>query len=410
MSSEVLIYGRSITKAFPVDTAGPRLFWRALFGRPNVSSDEIEVLHGIDFDVRRGETVGIMGRNGAGKTTLLSLLSGVAQPTHGTIERNGKVAALLALTAGFHSNLTGRDNSKLFCSLQGLHGASADEKLVGIEQFAEVGDYFDMPLRTYSSGMQARVAFACAVHVNADVIVVDETLAVGDAAFRLKCYDRIRSMRASGQTFLLVSHSPNLIANYCTRGVVLERGRKVFDGSTPEAIGFYKRIRTELLDEETVQTRRVQLKTSETINTPALELQSIDAIVPQDPGIRVRMSATFKALREIDQATINIGLQNHEGIVVCQIDGNRAGVQVPSCSAGEVIAVEISLENRLTTGRYFASLLFSTQVGDVSKPIGLFQNVLQLDVIRSLSPFGGLVDLAMSVAASISPIEPSGVT
>src|SRR5256885_16493087 len=181
MSSDLLISARSIHKAFPLYTAAPRLFWKTLLGVRHATSDEIEVLHGIDLDVRRGETVGVMGRNGAGKTTLLPILSGIAQPSSGTLTKQGKVAALLALTASFHPNLTGRKNAQLFCSLQGIHGEAQLEKIARIEAFAGVGDYFDMPLRTYSSGMQARVAFAGAVHVDADVIVIDETLAGGGA-------------------------------------------------------------------------------------------------------------------------------------------------------------------------------------------------------------------------------------
>jgi ABC-type polysaccharide/polyol phosphate transport system ATPase subunit len=406
MSSDLLISARAIHKAFPLFTAAPRLFWSTLFGAPAAATDSIEVLHGIDLDIRRGETVGVMGRNGAGKTTLLSILSGIAQPSSGTVVKHGKVAALLALTASFHPNLTGRKNAQLFCSLQGIHGAAQVDKVAQIEAFAGVGDYFDMPLRTYSSGMQARVAFAGAVHVDADVIVIDETLAVGDAAFRLKCYDRIRAMRSAGQTFLLVSHSPNLIANFCTRGVVLEKGRKVFDGTTPDAIEHYKKIRTELLDDETVQTRNVQLAGDQPAGnqaaaSPAVALESIKADVPRSREEPLLIHAVLRALRDVENATINVGIRNHEGIVVSSVDGVRAGIQLPQMQSGQVIDLACRLDNRLSSGRYFVSLLVSVQVGDVNKPVGLFQNVLQLDVVRPASAHGGLVDLGLSVESNL---------
>ena len=402
MSSDLIISARCVRKSFPLVTGAPGKFWRALFGMPNTAADEIEVLHGIDLDVRRGETVGIMGRNGAGKTTLLSLLSGITQPSSGVVTRQAKIAALLALTAGFHPNLTGRENAKLFCALQGIYGDDQSDKITHIESFADIGDYFDMPLRTYSSGMQARVAFGCAVHVDADVIVIDETLAVGDAAFRLKCYDRLRAMRAAGQTFLLVSHSPNLIANFCTRGVVLEKGRKVFEGATPEAIEHYKKIRTELLDDETVQTRNVRLPGDPATKTsPAVALHSIEAAVPKSKEEPLVVRAVLRALREVNGATVNFGIRNHEGIVVSSVDGLRAGIQLPTAREGQLIDLSCVVDNRLTSGRYFFSLLVSVLVGDVSKPIGLFQNVLQLDVVRPAGAHGGLVDLGLKIDSSL---------
>ena len=188
-----------------------------------------------------------MGRNGAGKTTLLGILGNVIEPTEGTVERFGRIATLLGLTAGFNPNFTGRENAYLFCSIQGLSRRQTDERITNIEAFADLGRYFELPLRTYSSGMQSRLAFACAVHVAADLIIIDETLAVGDANFRMKCYDRIRQMKQEGQSFLLVSHNQNLLANFCTRGIVLEGGKKVFDGVTIEAVEVYKRIRTEAM-------------------------------------------------------------------------------------------------------------------------------------------------------------------
>jgi ABC-type polysaccharide/polyol phosphate transport system ATPase subunit len=228
MSSDVILRARNLSKVYAGSLHPTAALRMALFNSTGSKLDQYPVLNGIDLEIRRGETVGIMGRNGAGKTTLLGILGNVIQESEGAVERFGKIATLLGLSAGFNPNFSGRENAYIFCSIQGMAKKETDLQIANIENFAALGQYFEMPLRTYSSGMQSRLAFACAVHVQADLIIIDETLAVGDANFRMKCYDRIREMKSSGQTFLLVSHSQNLVANYCTRGVVHQctfRGR-----------------------------------------------------------------------------------------------------------------------------------------------------------------------------------------
>ena len=208
MSSDVLMIARDLVKVYSGTQHPLATLRQTLFGARSKNLDEYPVLHGIDLEIRRGETVGIMGRNGAGKTTLLGILGNVIQPTSGTVERYCRIATLLRLTAGFNANFSGRENAYLFCSIQGLDRAATDKRIDAREAFAELGRYFDLPLRTYSSGMQSRLAFSCAIHVDCDLIIIDETLAVGDANFRMKCYDRIRHMKEIGQTFLLVNQKP----------------------------------------------------------------------------------------------------------------------------------------------------------------------------------------------------------
>ncbi|UIJ87200.1 ABC transporter ATP-binding protein [Rhizobium leguminosarum] len=230
MSSDLLLEARGVSKSYSMSLSPRERFFEAVFGWTPDKPYHV-VLDNIDIEVRRGETLGIMGRNGAGKTTLLGILGNVIEPSSGSsITRYGTIAVLLAVGAGFNPQFTGRQNAELFCSLMGLSSVETAARMGAIIAFAELDDYFDMPLRTYSSGMMARLSFACAIHVDADIVIIDETLAVGDANFRVRCYDRIQQMQRNGQTFLLVSHSPNLVANFCTRTIVIEKGRKVFDG------------------------------------------------------------------------------------------------------------------------------------------------------------------------------------
>ena len=182
-------------------------------------------LRGVDFEVQKGETIGIVGRNGSGKSTLLQLACGILTPTEGTVEVHGRTAALLELGAGFNPEFSGRDNVFVNAAVLGLKRHETEERLDRIVAFAELSDFIDRPVRTYSSGMYVRLAFAVAVHVDPEVLVIDEALAVGDAAFQLKCIERMNEIRDRGTTILFVSHSAEQVKRFCDRALWLDRGR-----------------------------------------------------------------------------------------------------------------------------------------------------------------------------------------
>ncbi len=395
MSSDLLLRARNVTKVYPSARRPLALFWQALWGLPLNSADSVRVLNGIDLEIRRSETVGIMGRNGAGKTTLLAILGGVLQLTEGEVERFGKVSTLLGLTAGFNNYLTGRENAYQFASVQGFPKRDTDERIADIEAFAELGKYFDMPIRTYSSGMQARLAFSCAIHVDAELIIIDETLAVGDAAFRMKCYDRIKAMKRSGQTFLLVSHSPNLVANFCTRGVVIEQGTKCFDGAVFEAVEEYKRVRTISHDSDTVRGATVKQVASATGLEGALTLEKIK-LQPTVGSEEIKIVAVLSAKRDFELPVVNFGVRDQFGITVCAFSGADAPDRLASLKAGESRRLEFSLLRALLPGRYFFSAMTGEIVGDASKPQALYQNVVYFDVLGK-SHLTGIADLQLRV-------------
>jgi lipopolysaccharide transport system ATP-binding protein len=203
---------------------------------------EFWALRDVDLKVYPGETVGVIGRNGAGKSTLLQLISGIIEPTTGTVSVQGRVAALLELGAGFNPEFTGRENVYLKGSLLGMTRAQIAARFGDILAFSEIGDYIDQPVKTYSSGMFVRLAFAVSVFSEPDVLIVDEALAVGDMYFQRKCQQRIKELQAAGCTLLLVTHSVDSIARLCDRGVILEAGRKCFDGPVREAVAAYMRL------------------------------------------------------------------------------------------------------------------------------------------------------------------------
>lgn len=240
MSGPIAIRARSLGKAFriygqPVD----RLF--ELFTRKPRHSVFV-ALHGVDLEIGRGETVGIVGRNGSGKSTLLQLIAGTLQPTRGTVEVHGRIAALLELGSGFNPEFTGRENVFLNGQVMGLRRHEVEERLERIEQFADIGTFIDQPVRTYSSGMLVRLAFAVAINTDPDILIIDEALAVGDEAFQRKCFARLEDIKARGATILFVSHAAASVVNLCDRAILLDNGEMLMAGRPKNVIALYQRL------------------------------------------------------------------------------------------------------------------------------------------------------------------------
>ena len=208
-------------------------------------------INNVSFDIKKGETVALFGRNGAGKSTILKMITGVAFPTKGDIAVNGRVSALLELTAGFDLEFTGRENIYLRGQLLGLQNDEIKKIEPEIVDFADIGVYMDQPVRTYSSGMKARLGFAINVNINPEILIVDEALSVGDKAFRVKCTDKIHELVADrGVTFLFVTHSTKTAIDFCDRGIVMKSGKMLFDGDIQEAADYYDGMVQKEIDEK----------------------------------------------------------------------------------------------------------------------------------------------------------------
>ncbi len=206
------------------------------FGRSNKHKDDFWALRDVSFSIEAGTTIGLLGANGSGKSTLLKVIGGIIDPTEGYVERRGRLAALLELGAGFHPDLTGRENVYLNASILGLSRKQTDEYFASILEFSEIGDFIDTQVKFYSSGMYVRLAFSIAVHVDPDVLLVDEVLAVGDEPFQKKCMTKIKEFQREGRTIILVSHAAEQVSDLCDRVVVLSRGSVVYDGETAAGI------------------------------------------------------------------------------------------------------------------------------------------------------------------------------
>lgn len=236
--AEPIITFKNVSKTYILYKNDQARF-KALFIKPKNPKTN-RALNNVTFEIYRGESVGIVGDNGAGKSTLLKMITGVAFPDEGEIIVNGKVAALLELTAGFSMEMTGRENIYLKGYILGLEDEYIKQIEENIIEFAELGDYIDQPVRTYSSGMKMRLGFAINVNIEPDVLVVDEALAVGDATFKKKCKNKIKEIIAAGTTVLYVSHSANSVKEICPRSIFLKKGTVVFDGPTDETLKIYE--------------------------------------------------------------------------------------------------------------------------------------------------------------------------
>jgi ABC-type polysaccharide/polyol phosphate transport system ATPase subunit len=239
-SGEILV--EHAARRFRVYPRESRALKDLVVARGRARGTDVWALRDVSFGVEPGSAVGLVGRNGSGKSTLLRLLSGIIKPTSGRAEVGGRVGSLLELGAGFHPDLTGRENVYLNGSIHGLRRAAIREKLDEIVAFAGLEDFIDLPVRTYSSGMYMRLGFAIASHVEADVLLLDEVFAVGDEAFQRKCFGKIFEFKQRGGTIVFVSHDAAAVERLCDRAVLLKEGVVAFDGPTHQAIVEYRRL------------------------------------------------------------------------------------------------------------------------------------------------------------------------
>ncbi|AXK70887.1 ABC transporter ATP-binding protein [Lysobacter sp. TY2-98] len=243
MSSDWVIRAEGLGKSFPVyRKAHHRLMQMLAPGPENRWYEEFDALRGVDLEIHRGETVGIVGRNGSGKSTLLQMICGTLTPSRGDVQVRGRIAALLELGAGFNPEFTGRENVFLNGTVLGLTNAEIEARFDDIAAFADIGPFMEQPVKTYSSGMYVRLAFAVAINVTPEVLVVDEALSVGDEAFQRKCFAKINEIRDNGATILFVSHSAGTVIDLCDRAILLDAGELLTQGAPKHVVSLYQKL------------------------------------------------------------------------------------------------------------------------------------------------------------------------
>ncbi len=282
-------------------------------------------LNGIDMTVKKGEALGIIGHNGAGKSTLLKLLSRVTAPTEGEIEINGRIASMLEVGTGFNGEMTGRENVYMNGAILGMTRAEVDAKMEQIIEFSEVREFIDTPVKRYSSGMYVKLAFSVAAHLDSEIMIMDEVLAVGDMAFQKKCLDKMReAANKEGRTVLYVSHNMNTIRQLCDRCVVLDKGRVSFEGDVEEAIGVYLGENGQVSNfYKYTKTERCHASSNDNIVIDSLKILS-ECKSFHECGDLLNLQLEIKLKREIEDFRIRFEVFNQGGIVVGTMISNAA--------------------------------------------------------------------------------------
>lgn len=311
-------------------------------------------LRDINLEVRRGETLAIIGRNGAGKSTMLKVLAGVTGPTRGRVEICGRVFPMIELNAGLHMELTGRENVRLLGAVMGLSNREIEARLPDIEDFTELGEWFDRPVRMYSSGMLGRLGFGVAVNIESDVVLIDETFAVGDLKFQNKSLARVKEMRESGATVLLVSHSLETLQFVAREGIVLEQGRLLTRGSALQAINEYEKLvfrseqkRLEHRVRSRISSRDVNIYHARVYDEEGSSLTEVEAGQPFGIEVDLRLN------RKLERPMFSMGLLNAAGILCKWNISEEDGLLVQGDSNRYLLKVWYP-ENRLSTGAYEA--------------------------------------------------------
>lgn len=344
MSSDIAIKVENLSKCYQIyDQPHDRLkqfslprIQRLMGISPKNYYREFWALRDVSFEVKRGETIGIIGRNGSGKSTLLQIICGTLNSTLGSVQANGRIAALLELGSGFNPEFTGRENVYLNAAVIGLSADEIYEKIDSVIEFSGLGDYIDQPLKTYSSGMQARLAFSSAIHVEPAILVVDEALSVGDAGFQLKCMLRMREMQEKGVTILFVSHDTSSVVRLCDHAIVMEQGRIVSQSSAPlKCVKLYEQLTRKVAMPETVVPRQ---ESEMHIESYVAELQGIEEtrlgsqearyLSVEFLGDDNTSRQVFKAGEELQIKAVIESTRQFEKVVTGFTLKNRAGVDV----------------------------------------------------------------------------------
>lgn len=313
-------------------------------------NEKFLALDDISLEVRKGETLGLIGRNGAGKSTTLKLLSRVTAPTEGKIYIKGKISSMLEVGTGFHPELTGRENIYLNGAILGMKRAEVTKKIDDIIEFSECAQFIDTPVKRYSSGMFVKLAFAVAAHLDSDILIMDEVLAVGDMKFQKKCIDKMLSIaKHSGRTIIYVSHNMNTVRQLCSRCAVMNKGKIIFDGDTEKAIDLYLSSADDelLLYNDYSKSFRPDFLTGK-VRMLDLQILDRDNLTVKD-GEDLKFRIRFKACEDISGLCLRLMIHNADQNPI----GTAYASNFASCRGGEIFSAEFSMDvSWLSSGRY----------------------------------------------------------
>lgn len=446
MSTDIAISVKNLSKCYEIYSSPssrlkqfivPRI--RHFLGKKTINYyREFWALKDISFEVKRGETVGIIGSNGSGKSTLLQMICGTLTPTTGTVQTHGRVAALLELGAGFNPEFTGRENVYLNATVLGLSIEEIDARFDAIAAFADIGDFIDQPIKTYSSGMSVRLAFAVQSQIDPDIFIVDEALSVGDAKFQAKCFDRLRQLKENGTCILLVTHSSEQIVSHCTQAILLSKGVQLEAGKPKDVVNRYldllfgkektviappndadndiaKNIApTSKPDSYELSTTKDSFSTRPGYNPHEYRwgdgtatildyfLAADNAPYPSafSTGQNITLAVSVKLLQDFHRPILGITIKTKEGVTVYGANTETLGCKDFGEAGDKDSVVQVSTEFKcnLAAGDYFISLGLASKHGEEVIPHDRRYDSIHLQV-RPNDQFFGLANLGFTMQA-----------
>jgi ABC-2 type transport system ATP-binding protein len=422
---------KGIGKRYKISSS--RSSWiKDLFTPGKASTHEFWAVEDVNLDIQPGATLGILGRNGAGKSTLLRIISGVSRPTTGEVEVNGRLAAIFSTGAGFNPEFTGRENVMLNGLILGIERDEMLARMDDIAAFADIGEFMDQPIKTYSSGMRSRLGFAVAVNVEADILVLDEALSAGDAAFKKKALQRMYDLRDSGTTVLFVSHSLGMVKRFCTEAVLLHKGHLVTSGSPDEVVDRYRELLENSEDgkkaRQSEQDRQLDyaIDHEDEEDTPSyggasqnsrkptgealiLGAELLDAAgrpaleTPSGSGLTVRVHIQY--LREEEESSLSLTVRSGAAVRVFSASTADGETQLGPRGQGEKVSVDFDFDVPLRPGTYSLDAAIHSQ-RDGGVCLGKSEAVALLEVVPSEGgrPVRGIVDLPAEIRV-LDPAE-----
>ncbi|NBH81420.1 ABC transporter ATP-binding protein [bacterium C-53] len=406
---EIAIQVESLDKVYKLyDKPMDRLRESLGLSRKRKLYKEHYALRDVNLSVKKGETVGIIGTNGSGKSTILKIITGVLNPTMGNVKINGRISALLELGAGFNMEFTGVENVYLNGTMIGFSKAEIDAKLQDILDFADIGDFVYQKVKTYSSGMFVRLAFAVAINIEPEILIVDEALSVGDVFFQNKCYHKFEEFKAQGRTILFVSHDLSSISKYCDRVILLERGRKLGEGKPKEMIDMYKKVLVHQLDDNAMNQKSVQKSggnawKDKMVQNPDQDVygnglaEFVDFCIVDNSGnitntiikgepFTVKVKVRFSD--SVSEPIIAVSYKNRLGVEITGTNTMFEKISTGTPKNGDVMVVSFTQKMSLQGGEYLISLGCTGYRGGEFTVYHRMYDVFNIQVISSKDTTG----------------------
>ncbi len=399
-----------VTKTYKLYKSPRDRLKEALLPGDKVYHQPFDALNQVNIEIMPATTVGIIGRNGSGKSTLLQCICGIISPTSGEVEVNGRIAALLELGAGFNPEFSGRDNLYINAAILGLSRDQVDQRIDQILAFADIGDYIDQPVRSYSSGMYVRLAFAIAIHVDPEILIVDEALAVGDIHFQARCFDKFHQFREQGITVIFVTHDLNMVTRYCDHAYLLSHGRLVTEGNPRRVVADYRKLETgyevlptdgaaeeaaHVFDLNPYEVRYGNNKAA--ITGGGIYDQDDIAVQVLHSGDSYRISLQVKFEQPITDPVFAFTIKDVRGTDIAGTNTHFCDIQSGEFSAGEEVEIHFNQRVNLNAGDYLLSFGCVSLAGGELEIFDRRHDYISFQIISDKATVG-IVDLGSKIS------------